>query len=1677
MKFSRYNWKSKLVSSCARRKRTGAVLCAAIVFLVLKSIGSLLMAWFAPPVSKTPTPSLAIARPSQEREIRETDLAALLDTRAGQSLRFKRVTGEQQLPGSVISAIAQDRTGFLWIGTDDGLVRYDGYTFRVFRNEAQNPRSLSYNTITALLVDASGTLWIGTVHGLNRFQSATEDIVREYADKKDDEAHLLSSGCITSLFQDSSGRIWIGTEGDGVFARDEDGGIERYQHDPDDDESLSHNDVHAIYEDSRQRLWMATDAGLDHFDRESETFTHRILQASEGDERGADITMISEDRDRTLWVGTEQGLCHLSQDGDVVKWYRHNAADPSSIGHGAVRTILQDRMGMLWVGTEGGGLSSFQRDTGTFIRYISDPSSPDGLASNYINALYEDRTGVIWVGAYVGGLSKFCYESEKFAHYQHVPNSKESLSHNSISAVLQDRSGTLWVGTFGGGLNRINRRTGDITHYVHEPTNPASLGDNTVWALLEDRRGRLWIGTQGGGLQRFDPETEAFVSYRYDSQNSSSLSSNAVLSLYEDRAGNIWVGTMGRGVNRFDPRTEQFQQYLPGGRYGASGLGLDTVSAITEDSEGNLWFGAIQEGLVCLHVKDQQVTRYFNQPDNPESLSNNNVWTLFLDTSGVVWVGTAGGLNKFDVSRQTFVSYRQKDGLPSDVIYGILEDEKGNLWLSTNNGLAMFDPRALVVRAYDERDGLQGNLFNPKSAYQNTNGELFFGGSNGLNAFFPARLTPNLAIPPIVLTDFQLFHQSVSPGSTYQMPPKMPPHDEQSHEGERMPSPLTVSISQTTELTLSHFNTMVAFEFAALDYTAPEKNQYAYMLEGFDDGWILAGTRRTAQYKKIPPGHYIFRVKGSNNDGVWNEAGVAVNVTVTPSIWETFWFQVFSRLMILGVLVLLYLLRVHKITVHRQRLEIEVSRRTKELQENMTRLEDEMLERRQAEQALKESEEYNRLLIETMNEGLVAFDQHQTIIYINSKCCEMFGYDRQDLLNRPLSDFLAQEDIRLVCKNQRQECRITPLEISWKRKDGTTFPTITSPQALFDQSGQHTGGVAVLTDISRLKQIQAELHAAKTFAESIIANVPEVIYSIDSKMKLTYISPKCEQLYGYTSQEFFDIPDLFIKIIHPDDAERLIEELRNIFSGKMVLQEYRIITRNGNTIWVRESALPTLDEQGRLMRIDASVYDITALKQAEQALRDSEEQYRVLFENLQDVFYRADRAGNILLASPSCVHIFGYTAQEALSLNLIRDLYAYPEQRKQFAAQMAQRGEVSDFELQLKRKDGRIIWTSVTSHVYKDRQGNILGVEGIVRDVTERKEAEEKLIDANIELKATLDDLKKTQSQLIESERMAVLGKLVAEVGHEINSPLGAIRASIGNMSTALQETIEQLPKVFQRLAPEHHRLFVTLVERSRIEKQELTFKEERRLRRTLTEELETHQIDDADSIADTLVDIGIYRDLDPLLTLLKAYDLPFCMLVLQAAYNLARQQFNSQNIMLAVERTSKVVFALRSYSHVNHSGEMQLTNITEGIDTVLTLYHHQLKHGIEVVKQYDDVPDIPCYRDELHQVWTNLIHNAIYAMERKGRLEIRVSQEDGQVVASITDSGKGIADEIKTRVFEPFFTTKPSGEGSGLGLDIVKKIVEKHRGSIAFDSQPGRTTFCVKFPAQQEHAASTPLR
>ena len=579
--------------------------------------------------------------------------------------------------------------------------------------------------------------------------------------------------------------------------------------------------------------------------------------------------------------------------------------------------------------------------------------------------------------------------------------------------------------------------------------------------------------------------------------------------------------------------------------------------------------------------------------------------------------------------------------------------------------------------------------------------------------------------------------------------------------------------------------------------------------------------------------------------------------------------------------------------------------------------------------------------------------------------------------------------------------------------------------------------------------------------------------------KSTYIQAKRNMVvFGFVAVCSLSLIALIVNRSITTPLLRIVEIAKNITAGG---KEIEWLTERNDEIGILNSSLRVMTENLQ--------DEIQERKRAEESVREAEKKYRGIFENSFDGIFQADMQGHLLDANPALAQILGYVSpQELLAkmTNITDRLECSDAERARFEDEMEREGKILQFESRLRQKSGAIIWISMSARRIFDTHGQLLYYEGSFRDITQRKEAEalqlayqaeiEKQVEQRtLELSNALDHLKATQQELIHSEKMAALGHLVAGVAHEINTPLGAIRASISNISNALAETIQALPHLFQKLTEEQQTLFFHLLHRALSEKKpHLTSREERAIKRKLREQLDEQQAVDAETLADTLVDMGIYDDITGFMTLFAASN-EASTSIIQTAYNLSIQQHHSDNIITAVERASKVVFALKSYAHYDHSGEMSASSITDGIDVVLTLYHNKLKHGVDVIKHYEPVPPVKCYFDELNQVWTNLIHNGIQAMDGHGTLEISVSpiacpsQEGAEsgacVVVRITDSGCGIPPEIQGRIFEPFFTTKPAGEGSGLGLDICRKIVDKHHGRIEVESQPGKTTFSVFLP------------
>lgn len=795
-------------------------------------------------------------------------------------LQFDNLSLKEGLSQSIVECIFQDSKGFMWFGTEEGLNKYDGYDFTVYRHEPRDSNSLSHSNILVIFEDSGGFMWIGTFHGgLTRFDADTGTFTR-YT-KHPGIPGSISSDVVRSIVETEPGVLWVGTD-HGLNRLDtKTGTFSHFLYDPMNPEGLGSNFIYSVCKGEPGTLWLGTKGGgLEKFDIKTRTFTHYKFT---GDKHTApndpnepasnDILELYMDKTGTLWIGTENnGLDAFNIKENIFKHYKANRDNPQSLSNNTVRAIGEDKDGTLWVGT-GNGLNRFNRETGRFKSFYHQPDAPGGIANNEIRSLYTDTSGILWIGTYGGGIDKLNSNRKKFVTYRSIPGTPNSLSHNIVWTIYEDNNGILWIGTHGGGLNRFDRKTGNFTVY-RAGKSRGTLSSDMVRVVTEDHEGKLWIGTNGGGINIFDRETKRFSYYKNNPSRPDSLSHNEIRAIFRDRDNVMWVGTHGGGLNRFDRDTRTFWRFVPMGNEPGS-LSNSVVRSIFQDREGTLWIGTYGGGMNKYNPGDETFSHYRADNAAPHSINNDYIFALHEDNRGNLWIATwGGGLNKLAPDRKTFTAYGKQDGLPSDNIYGLMEDRQGNLWLSTPNGLSRFNPEEKSARNYLETDGLQSNEFNGGAFFLSKSGEMFFGGINGLNAFFPSQIKDNPFIPPVVITSFRKMNKQVK---------------------------LKKSITVTRELTLSYRDYFFSFEFAALDYSFPGDNRYAYKMDGLDEDWIETDSKkRFAVYTTLAPGEYVFRVKGTNNDGAWNNKGTSIKITITPPFWKTAWFQ--------GGAVLLFLL-------------------------------------------------------------------------------------------------------------------------------------------------------------------------------------------------------------------------------------------------------------------------------------------------------------------------------------------------------------------------------------------------------------------------------------------------------------------------------------------------------------------------------------------------------------------------------------------------------------------------------------------------------------------------------------------------------------------------------------------------------------------------------------------------
>jgi signal transduction histidine kinase/CheY-like chemotaxis protein/ligand-binding sensor domain-containing protein len=843
-----------------------------------------------------------------------------------QNLKFTRLDINGGLSQNNVLCILQDSKGFMWFGTRDGLNKYDGYKFTVYKKDARDPYSIGGNYVTDIKEDAEGFIWVATRGGgLCRYNREKDRFTCFHTEPGN--SNSVSSDLLKSLAIDKSGTIWIATEDKGLNQYDPKKNLfTHYTNHPGDPASIGSNVIQRVFVDDEDNLWVGTfGSGLHYFNRDDNTFT-RIPDKGETI-TGDDIAdCIFEDSQHRLWVGTRgAGIKQVDKKSGTVRQFRHEANNPHSLSVNVVFAINEDDAGNLWVGTENGGLCIFDTASQKFEIYKQDDADMSSISNNSIDFLYKDMFGSMWVGTFAGGVNLLNKDINKFAHYKHN-STANSLSQNNVLSITENAAGQLWIGTDGGGADLFDPVKKTFTHFTHQPGNKNSICGNYVLSVREDSRGNVWFGTWSDGVSVYNPKKNTWKHFQHDQSDPSSLSSNNAWVIFEDSEQNIWIGTYFGGLDMYDPRTHSFI------RYSYSDDIFTKIQSIHEDKHGVFWIATDGDGLQLFDKKTKTFQRMVHE-EGKNSISSNRVCNVFEDENGNMWITTMAGLNFYDVEKKTFTVYTTDNGLPNDVILGILEDAAGNLWLSTNRGISRYNPRTGRFKNFGVADGLQSYEFKGFAFCAARSGAMYFGGINGFNEFYPGKIKEDPFEPPLVLTDFAIFNKNVPIAV-----------------GENDDSPLKKDISSTTEITLPSSSSVISFEFASLNYTEPEKKRYAYLLEGFDKEWNYVGGKRVATYTNLDPGTYTLRVKGLNNEGAWSARTISLKLVINPPFWLTWWFKLCVAAFIVGTAFTFYRVRLNILEQQKRQLEKQVHERTEKL---MRLTEREHKARQEAEQANK----------------------------------------------------------------------------------------------------------------------------------------------------------------------------------------------------------------------------------------------------------------------------------------------------------------------------------------------------------------------------------------------------------------------------------------------------------------------------------------------------------------------------------------------------------------------------------------------------------------------------------------------------------------------------------------------------------------------------------------------------
>lgn len=808
-----------------------------------------------------------------------------------QELRFTHINSDNGLSMSVVNTIHQDKKGFIWMGTEDGLNRYDGRIIIVFKNKPGDSLTISDNWITSIVSDDNNNLWIGTKGGGLNLYDYRKNYFKSFT-HADSLSNSVTSDWITTLLLDND-RIWVGTDnGLNLF----DIKKQTFKYIPIGNKVEERN-ILSLYKDKSGIIWIGTFNGFFAFNPKSnkaklykdvDAFGEPKVKFSER------VYAFLEDNENNFWIGTDAALIKFDRKFNTFKYYKLNN---ELNNNDRIRAIIQDTYGWIWVSTLGAGVNIYDKKSDSFKSFKNQANNNSSISNNNIRCIIEDKAGSVWIGTNGGGANIYHRSNNQFYFFKKESDNPNGLRHFPM-ALLEDSRGNLWIGTYEGGVVKKDVETNTYQYFPRE----INKNHYSFLSLYETTDGKIWMGSWGGGLNYFDPLTQSFSNPIIAGTKETELLDNNILCLLQTDDTTLWAGTL-KGLNKINLNDLKIKKYTT-----FEGLSSNAVFCLYYDKATNkLWIGLNNGGINCLNLSDNSIKQFKKQKNNSSnSISNNTVTCIYDDGVGNLWIGTRGGLNKFDKKTEKFEHYFEKDGLPNEYIYGILGDKNGNLWISTNNGLSKFNPnlKENAFRNYFEIDGIQANEFNQGAFHKGKSGKLYFGGVNGYNAFYPEEIKNNTHVPPIVITSF------VKAGKE---------------------AVLDTIISEKKYLELSYKDYFFEFEFVALDFVSPSKNMYSYKLEGFDLDWSQPSTRNYASYTNIGGGDYIFRVKGSNNDGVWNEEGVAIHIKIIPPFYKTNTFIIASILIGILSIILFFRYRTNRIREEKRILELKVQERTLEL--------------------------------------------------------------------------------------------------------------------------------------------------------------------------------------------------------------------------------------------------------------------------------------------------------------------------------------------------------------------------------------------------------------------------------------------------------------------------------------------------------------------------------------------------------------------------------------------------------------------------------------------------------------------------------------------------------------------------------------------------------------------------